>query len=58
MGLRRERVSLSPHLPKKEAKAPLGLKENRRRGQGSGKDNSKQAGHLTRAQHLLPTTTP
>lgn len=27
MGLRRERQSLSPHLPKKEAKAPLGLKE-------------------------------
>lgn len=27
MGLRRERQSPSPHLPKKEAKAPLGLKE-------------------------------
>lgn len=34
MGLRRERVSPSPHLPKKEAKAPLGSKENRRRGAG------------------------
>ena len=30
-------MSLSPHLPKKEAKAPLGLKENRRRGRAQGK---------------------
>lgn len=58
LGLRRGQVSPSPHLPRKEAKAPLGLKKTGGGGQGSGKDNSKQMGHLPRAQHLLPTTTP